>query len=278
MAATVERIRVLALAVVALCAACTPHAGEAPVTMPATASALAVAPDFSGTIWAATGGRVYRSRNGGHSWEGVAGAGGATGLAFLSTRIVTVGPRGVQTGGFGAPRLRRPRPAGVSLQAVATPYYRTGRLYGVDGSGRLWVSVRNGARWSRLRAAGLPAGAVAVAAIRGDVHRPDVIYVACGANGLWRSRDFGATFRRVPGVEEATAVADTTDDQRRLMTASPAGIELSTDAGRTFTRVSSVGNVRALAFDLRNWRLAYAATAGGVLLRSDDGGRTWQTG
>jgi len=41
-----------------LAAACTPRAGEPSVTMPATASALAVAPDFSGTIWAATGRRV----------------------------------------------------------------------------------------------------------------------------------------------------------------------------------------------------------------------------
>ena len=275
MAPSVERIRVVAVAVAALCAACTPQAGEAPVTMPAKASALAIAPDYSGTIWAATGRRIYRSHDGGHTWLRVPGPGGATGVAFLSTHVVTVGPRGVQTGGFGAAVLPAPAPAVALFRSVTTPYYHTNRLYAVDGSGRLWVSVRNAARWARLRAAGLPTGAVGVAAVRGDVHLPDVIYVACGANGLWRSGDFGAAFRRLPAVADATAVAATTDQQRRLLVASPAGIELSTNAGRSFTQVASIAGVGAIAFDLRNWRLAYAATSDGRLLRSDDGGLTW---
>ena len=275
MTGSVERIRVLALTLALLCAACTPRAGESPVTMPATASALAVAPDFAGTIWAATGGRVYRSGDGGHSWRPVPGRGGATGVAFLQTHVVTVGPRGVQTGGFGAASLPRPRAVQAPFRAVVSPYYRTNRLYAVSSSGRLWVSVRNASRWARLRAAGLPPGAVAVAALRDDVHRPDVIYVACGSAGLWRSDDFGAHFHRIRGVAQATAVAATTDDQRLLLVASPAGIELSRDSGHTFTRVSAVTDVRAIAFDLRNWRLAYAALSNGTLLRSDDGGRTW---
>ncbi|HEY2787857.1 MAG TPA: hypothetical protein VGI72_00310 [Gaiellales bacterium] len=243
--------------------------------MPATASALAIAPDFAGTIWAATGGRVYRSGDGGHTWRRVPGKGGATGVAFLQTHVVTVGPRGVQTGGFGAASLPRPRPVPAPFRAVVSPYYRTNRLYAVSSSGQLWVSVRNASRWARLRAAGLPPGAVAVAAIRDDVHRPDVIYVACGSAGLWRSGDFGATFRRIRGVGDASAVTATTDDQRLLLVASPGGIERSRDSGRSFTRVSPVTGVRAIAYDLRNWRIAYAALGNGTLLRSDDGGRTW---
>lgn len=256
-------------------AACTPQAGESPVSMPRPGSALAIAPDYAGTLWAATGKKVYRSKDGGHSWRRVPGRGGATGVAFLSTHVVTVGPDGVQVGGFGAASLGRPHSVAAPLVAVATPYYRTSRLYAVDRAGRLWVSVRNARRWARLRAAGLPPGAVAVAAIRGDVHRPDVIYVACGAAGLWRSKDFGATFRRLPRAGAATAVAATTDDQRLLLVASPAGIELSRNFGRSFTRVATVTGVRAVAFDLRNWRLAYASLASGRLLRSDDGGSTW---
>ena len=278
MTGSVERFRALALIAALLAAACTPRSGEPPVTMPATALALAIAPDYSGTIWAATGKRVYRSHDGGHSWHLVPGRGGATGVAFLSTRVVTVGRRGVQTGGFGAATLRAPRPVGAPFVAVASPYYRTSRLYGIDAQGRLWVSVRNAAKWGRLRAAGLPEGAVAIAAIRDDVHKPDTIYVACGANGLWRSRDFGATFQRVAAAGQATAVAATTDDQRLLLVASPQGIELSLNRGHTFRHTSGAGDVRAIAFDLRNWRLAYASTSGGRLLRSDDGGRSWDTG
>ena len=275
MTGSVERIRAVAAVVALLGAACTPQAGEQPVTMPRPASALAVAPDYAGTIWAATGKKVFRSRDGGHTWRKVPGRAGATGVAFLSTHVVAVGVKGVQVGGFGAPSLGIPRKVEAPLVAVATPYYRTSRLYAVDTAGRLWVSVRNAHTWARLRAVGLPAGAVAVAAIRADVHRPDVIYVACGAAGLWRSKDFGATFTRIPRAGAATAVAATTDDQRLLLVASPAGIELSRNFGRSFTRVASVAGVRAIAFDLRNWRLAYAALASGRLLRSDDGGATW---
>ncbi len=138
------------------------------------------------------------------------------------------------------------------------------------------MSVRNAHKWARLRAAGLPDGAaVAVAAIRNDVHDPDVIYVACGAAGLWRSGDFGATFHRMPGVADVTAVAATTDDQRLLLVATPSGIELSRNSGKTFRTTATVPGVRAVAFDLRNWRLAYAALANGQLLRSDDGGDAW---
>ena len=275
MPGSVERIRVVAVTLAVLCAACTPQAGEQPVSMPTPASALAIAPDFAGTIWAATGKKVYRSRDGGHTWRRVPGRAGATGVAFLSTHVVTVGPDGVQVGGFGAASLGVPRKVAAPLLEVASPYYRTSRLYAVDSAGRLWVSVRNGKQWARLRAAGLPSGAVAVAAIRADVHKPDVIYVACGAAGLWRSKDFGATFKRMPRAGAATAVAATTDDQRLLLVATPTGIELSKNFGRSFTPVATVRGVRAVAFDLRNWRLAYAALADGRLLRSDDGGGTW---
>jgi photosystem II stability/assembly factor-like uncharacterized protein len=274
MTGSVERFRAFALIAALLAAACTPRSGEPPVTMPATASGLAVAPDFAGTIWAATGKRVYRSHDGGHSWHVVPGHGGATGVAFLSTRVVAVGRRGVQTGGFGAATLRLPHAAGAPLVAVASPYYRTNRLYALDADGRLWVWDRNARSWARLRAAGLPAGAVAIAAVRGDVHRPDAIYVACGRNGLWRSHDFGATFQRIPAAGAATAVATTTDNQRLLLVATPDGIELSRNRGRTFIHASDVGHVGAVAFDLRNAQLAYASVPG-MLLRSDDGGRTW---
>jgi photosystem II stability/assembly factor-like uncharacterized protein len=110
--------------------------------------------------------------------------------------------------------------------------------------------------------------------VRGDVHRPDAIYVACGRNGLWRSHDFGATFQRIPAAGAATAVATTTDNQRLLLVATPDGIELSRNRGRTFIHASDVGHVGAVAFDLRNAQLAYASVPG-MLLRSDDGGRTW---
>ena len=271
---TVERkCRRAILAVVAGATGCG-HAADVPVPIPVTARSLAVAPDYAGTIWAASGGRVLRSPDGGYSWRTVGRGNGATGVAFLETKVVAVaGPR-LGIGGFGASALQR-RPAAVPIVAVASPYYRSDRLYGLDASGRLWLSVRNARRWARLRAAGLPGGCRALSAVRGDPLHPDVVYVACGAAGLWRSADFGASFRRLPAAGQATAVATTTDDQDRLLVADARGLLLSTDRGRSFRRVATVGGVSAVALDIRNYLVAFAA-AGRTLLRSADGGVNWE--
>ena len=159
--------------------------------------------------------------------------------------------------------------------AVSSPYYRTSRLYGLDPEGRLWLSVRGGRRWAPLRAAGLPSGCGALSAVRGDPLKADVVYVACGRAGLWRSSDFGASFTRLAASPDATAVATTTDDHLRVLVADADGLALSTNAGKTFRRVARIKGVSAVAFDLRNYLVCYAA-AGHTLLRSADGGVTWE--
>ena len=255
----------------AACAGCG-QAGEPAVGLPAAARAIAVAPDYAGTVWIATGSRLYRSADGGHDWHRVAARGAAQGVGFLQKAMVAIGGRTARVGGFaGAGRTRRATPG---LVAVASPYYRTNRLYGLTASGRLVLSVRAAAGWAPLRATGLPQGCASLAAVRGDPSRPDVIYAACGAAGLWRSGDFGVRFRRLEAAGAVTAVATTTDAPLRLLVAGPAGLSLSMDGGRTFRAVDRVAGVAAVAFDLRNYRVAYAA-AGRTLLRSADGGVTW---
>lgn len=267
----VERKSVFVAIFAVLATACG-QASEPPVGIPARATALAVAPDYAGTIWETAGARVFRSRDGGHSWRGLAHA-AAIGVAFLEKQVVIVDGTHVGVGGFGATRLAE-RPAGRSIVAVTSPYYRTSRLYGLDARGRLWLSVRGGRRWAPLRAAGLPSGCTALSAVRGDPLKPDVVYVACGPAGLWRSSDFGASFTRLLAGPDATAVATTTDDHLRVLAADPDGLVLSTNGGRTFRRVARVEGVSAVAFDLRNYLICYAAT-GRTLLRSADGGVTW---
>jgi hypothetical protein len=260
------------VAILAVVASACGQAAEPPVAIPARASALAVAPDYAGTIWAAAGSHVYRSHDGGHTWRGMAHTGG-TGVAFLEKQVVLVDGAHVGIAGFGATRLAE-RPEPRSIVAVATPYYRTNRLYGLDQAGRLWLSVRRGRHWAPLRADGLPSGCTALAAVRGDPLRADTVYVACGPRGVWRSGDFGASFRALPAAPPATALATTTDDHTRLLAAAPDGLYLSTTAGRSFRRVARVPGVSAVAFDLRNYLVAYAAL-GRTLLRSADGGVSW---
>jgi hypothetical protein len=247
--------------------------GGAPASLPAPAPArsIAVAPDFAGTVWAITPRGLMRSRSGGHDWRPVPGGGQARAVAFADQYAVVAGAAGTRVGPFAGTWLSRPRQAPGRFVALASPYHTTDRVYALDVLGRLWLSVREARGWVRLRAAGLPAGVAALAARRGDPLRPDTVFAAAGAGGLWRSDDFGATFRRVPAVMVATGVATTTADPRRVLVAAPR-LLLSTDDGASFRPVGPA--VDAVAFDPRNWRVAFA-TAGERLLRSADGGATW---
>lgn len=240
---------------------------------PAAARALAVAPDFAGTLWETTGGKAYRSSNGGHSWQYVRHSADDSSVAFATKYAYLVGDDRSQIGDFGGIQTAPYRPTPVPFVSVTSPYQKTDRFYALDGKGRLWVSVLAGHGWSRLRARGLPRTGETVAAVRDLVTDPDIVYVAAGSDGLWRSLDDGASFHRVPGVSDAVTVALTTDDQDRVLVAGPGGIWVSNDRGKSFAKVSS-RPVTALALDPRNARLAYASS-GRELLRSVNGGASW---
>jgi hypothetical protein len=266
----------LAVAVAILAAGCA-AAAEPPVRLPRPASQIAVAPDNPGTLWAATADGAFVSSDGGNRWRRVRASPADPRLAFLRKRMLVVDDRSasvVQFGGSPPTPIHRP-PA--SFRAVTSSFYLSDRLYALDHDGRLWLSVNAGAAWVRVRAAGLPPGGTVLAARRGKTSLPDTLFVATGPAGLWVSRDFGGSFRRVPGIADATGVATTTHDATRVLVSTPHGLELSTDDGRSFRRVLAAPGITAVALDTRNWRNAFAATADGLLLRSDDGGATWDT-
>src|SRR4051794_19912185 len=75
-------------------AGCSDGAQPTAVALPEAAQALAVAPDFAGTLWETTGRRAWRSHDGGLSWRRGRGPRGGTPGALS-------GPGG---GGGGAPR------------------------------------------------------------------------------------------------------------------------------------------------------------------------------
>ncbi len=269
-----EKTVPLALLLVCVAAGC---GGASPSTlpMPAPARAIAVAPDFAGTLWEATGDRPWRSQDGGRSWQPVLGRMGGVAVSFSQFGSEVLGPKGGQRGDYGGRRLGGPRQTPGTFISVSSPYHRTGRFYALDVFGQLWGSADAGVHWTRLRASGLPASALAVAAVRGDVERPDVVFVAAGDDGLWRSVDDGATFRHFADIPDAHAVALTTDDQRLMLVAGDR-LYQSTDNGHTLLPVLD-RRVDVVAYDPRNHRLAYAA-AGSTLLRSLDAGATWPDG
>ncbi|MFI8089570.1 cellulose binding domain-containing protein [Streptomyces sp. NPDC086080] len=163
------------------------------------------------------------------------------------------------------------------------------RFYGFK-SGTFYVSTDGGATFTASSATGLPAGDSvrfkALPGARGEV------WLAGGASdgpyGLWHSTDSGATFTRLPNVDEADTVgfgkAAPGASYQTLFTSAEIdgvrGIFRSTDRGASWTRVNDDAHQwgwtgAAITGDPRVYGRVYVATNGrGVVYgdTSDTGG------
>ncbi|CAL9318189.1 Xyloglucanase [Streptomyces sp. SudanB148_2056] len=159
-------------------------------------------------------------------------------------------------------------------------------------SGRFYASRDGGATFEASPATGLPAGdSVRFKALPG---RAGEIWLAGGSAdgpyGLWHSTDFGETFTKLPGVEEADTVgfgkAAPGSSYQTLFTSARIdgvrGIYRSTDAGASWVRVNDEAHQwgwtgAAITGDPRVFGRVYVATNGrGVIYGdpADPGGGT----
>ncbi|MEW2323212.1 cellulose binding domain-containing protein [Streptomyces griseoincarnatus] len=158
-------------------------------------------------------------------------------------------------------------------------------------SGRFYASRDGGATFEASPATGLPAGdSVRFKALPG---RAGEIWLAGGAAdgpyGLWHSTDFGETFTKLPGVEEADTVgfgkAAPGSSYQTLFTSARIdgvrGIYRSTDAGASWVRVNDDAHQwgwtgAAITGDPRVFGRVYVATNGRGVIYGDpadpDGG------
>ncbi|MEU7468573.1 cellulose binding domain-containing protein [Streptomyces sp. NPDC044984] len=157
-------------------------------------------------------------------------------------------------------------------------------------SGKFYVSTDGGATFTASSATGLPAGdSVRFKALPGAKGE---IWLAGGASdgpyGLWHSTDAGATFTKLPNVDEADTVgfgkAAPGASYQTLFTSAEIGgvrgIFRSTDKGATWTRVNDDAHQwgwtgAAITGDPRVYGRVYVATNGrGVVYgdTSDTGG------
>ncbi|MFF8633216.1 cellulose binding domain-containing protein [Streptomyces pilosus] len=154
-------------------------------------------------------------------------------------------------------------------------------------SGRFYVSTDGGATFTASSATGLPAGDSvrfkALPGARGEV------WLAGGASdgpyGLWHSVDAGATFTKLPGVEEADTVgfgkAAPGASYQTLFTSAQIdgvrGIFRSTDRGASWTRVNDDAHQwgwtgAAITGDPRVYGRVYVATNGRGIVYGDTSG------
>lgn len=207
--------------------------------------------------------QLYRSDDGGSSWQ-------------------RIGPAPGQTA----------RPALVALPDLS------GRdLITVATGSRVQRSIDGGATW----APGGPwPGEVdaaerdieRVTALLGDSSDPDHLYALAGEGGLWISESAGLSWRVVdpvggeagpearPAAVSALAIAPYFGI--RIWAATVDGLALSADSGATWDLLplpaassGSNGRIIALRNDPRVPETIYAALIGGAVYRSNDSGATW---
>ena len=208
---------------------------------------------------------VYRSKNGGKTWERVLFVNrdaGAVDLAMDPTN-----PRVLYASFW---RVRR------------TPYSLES---GGPGSG-LWKSTDGGDTWTELtRKPGLPKGSLGIIGITVSPSNPDNLYAIVEAEdgGVFRSQDGGATWTRTNEDRSLrqrawyyTRIYADPQDEEAVYVVNVQFLR-SKDGGRTFSRISTPhGDNHDLWIDPADPLRMIESNDGGANV-SNDGGRTWTT-
>ncbi len=220
-----------------------------------------------GPLWTKGGERgLYRSRNGGETWERVLGDDGWTGVTD-----VEIDPRDPDR-----------------LYAATWQRHRSVAAYvgGGPGSG-VHASSDGGRSWTRLET-GLPEGNLGKIGLAISPQRPDVLYAAIELNrrtgGVWRSNDRGASWeKRSDAVSGATG-----PHYYQELVASPHAfdriylldvrVQVSDDGGANFRKLAELhkhSDNHALAFRADDPEYLLIGTDGGVY-ESHDLAKSWR--
>jgi uncharacterized protein (TIGR03437 family) len=197
-------------------------------------------PTNSSLLYAGTGDGLFRSTNGGESWD-------------------------------------RYQAGDGSVHALAVDPVRPATLYAGTGAG-LYSSSDGGSTWSFTSCCGRsPAGSAAVLAVAVDPRRYCTIY-AGGANGFYKSEDCGRSWSQRGPAESVYGLVIDPATPANLYAATAGGFFRSLDGGSTWASANrgiAARPVYALALDIRT-PAVYAGTDSGGIFRSADGGANWQ--
>jgi photosystem II stability/assembly factor-like uncharacterized protein len=220
---------------------------------------LAINPNDTGIIYAATRNGVFRSTDGNISWKAVLSNHNCTDLSLDPSSpdniLVSVWDRAADTKENG-----------------------------------IWRSKDGGTSWSRLEA-GLPAGnVIGRVALARSRSSPQVVYAGVSrfvsnepVMGIFKSTDGGQTWAQIAGTPSYCGAQCWYDNELTVHPTNPdilyaGGLFLwkSTNGGAAWSR-SDVGvhvDHHALAISARNSNVVYSGNDGGMY-RSTDGGGTW---
>lgn len=240
---------------------------------------------------------VWKTVNGGGSWNSVVGAGLPKFNVIASLVIDPNNPRTIYVVGFlssgsmatgiyrssdggdtwtglsEVPDGQIP-PLAVDLQNSSTVYA------GSNGSG-MYKSTDGGKTWIQS-SRGL--SAVGVYGLTVDHSNPGTVYAGTD-QGIFKSADSGGTWSRKLPDPTSSVVIDPSNPATIYATLAIGYVLKSTDGGETWRNLLGIGDVAALAVDSSNPKTLYAgisnspygpgSTITGVY-RTDDGGETWR--
>jgi photosystem II stability/assembly factor-like uncharacterized protein len=216
-------------------------------------TALAVDPQSPQTVFAGTPGSLFKSTDGGASWQQLTN--GLRATSFVSLAIAHADPQTVY--------------AGTGLGVFKT----------TDG-GATWHAANDGlfgkeSAYERERR--LDDGYIQTLII--DAGDPETVYAGAAQRGLFKTTNGGASWQHVSA--EGVVAIDPNHGETIYATRHPANersarIYESTDAGNTWRTVGRLRNVDGLVVDPQDSQTLYATSAY-VVRKSVDGGQSWRT-
>lgn len=237
-------------------------------------NALVARPDRPQTLFAATGGGVFASLDGGSSWRS-----SGSGISVPYVVAIAIDPATPDTmyAGTAAGLFRSSDGGRTWHRSGLETWYISGVAVDPSDGRRLFASANGAAFRSEDR------GATWVTALYEDANfysvaaSPAVAYLG-GQNGVRKSIDRGLTWTNASdGIAMPSlvfSVAIDPHDASRVYAGTTAGFYVSTDAGAHWTR-AAYGNenfVYAVTCDPDSPGVAYAAIDGAGVWRSSDGG------
>lgn len=272
-----------------------------------TVTDLAFAPSNGKIAFAATeSGGIYRSKNGGATWEPCNIGFSAAGAACIavdpknSNRVLAVGTsfEGCEQNGLylsldggsswkqvlscpiGGTEFRNQLAYDVSSYSsdkklTATVYWSREGDLGADGTTAepaLYKSTDGGVNWQQIANTSAAGGCeIAVVRSSGDV--------LCGSSdGLYKSADGGSTFKMILDKPVASVCTSAAEDKSAFILTDD-GLYKSTDGGNTFTRVgdgTAAQNAHSLVVSGCDAAVMVLQSSSGTSYYSTDGGKNWQ--
>jgi photosystem II stability/assembly factor-like uncharacterized protein len=203
--------------------------------------ALAVAPSDPDMIVAGTSTGVFRSRDGGRSWDRISPRDHPEIRNLNSVAVDPLDPEVVYAGTWhlawktqDGGRLWRPIHGGMindsDVMTLNVDRQDASRVYATACSG-IYRSVDGGARWVRIQ--GIPSSSRRTRAFAQDPARPQALFAGT-TEGLWASEDGGGSWRALTPLQLVVNAVAVLPGPTVVLGTEGAGVLRSEDAGRTW--------------------------------------------